>query len=591
LKRDTPLSQRWAAAERIGFAVCLTAIVLLGAGAEFATFARSDTAFLLDAAERVLDGAQLYVDVVEINPPLIVALNLPAVVLARAIGVSDIAVYRTLVTISVLCALAFADWSLRRALAPGSERLRRRLVLVLAFALFLAPGNDFGQREHLLMALALPYVLLVVARLSGRAAPPGPALAAGVLAGVGLALKPHFLLLWVAIEGFAAWRLRTMRPAPETLGIAGFLAMYAAAVATLTPQYFDIVRLLGSAYGGFGRDPFVHVLITAPGTTVCYLAVLAAVALRRESKHRMLWTVLLVAMVGSFLAGAAQQKGWDYHFYPSRVFATVLLALAVLDVRRPLARAVQQVYAAAAFAALAVSLLLSVEQGIIRVRHRDAAREAEQRQLDELVAAVRRHLPQGGSLYALSYTIGSSFPLVNYSGARWASRFPHLWIIEAVYQEQLHATRPLRFHTPAEMGRAERYLNDAVYEDLTRYRPDVLMVLKHARDTVGNSLRRVDYLAYFGRDPRIAGALSGYRLAEEVGQYLFYVRAASAGQSGEPPRSAPGRYDVVRAKDSAGGWGLLAADHAFLRNVCLFLLAFGAWRLERSRVRRRVIPG
>jgi hypothetical protein len=570
--------------------VCLIAIVALGAGAEFATFARSDTAFLLYAAEHVLDGARLYVDVVEINPPLIVALNLPAVILARAVGASDIAIYRALVTLGLLGALAFADWSLRRALDPDSDRLRRRLVLVLALALFLAPGNDFGQREHLLIALALPWVLLVVARTSGRPAPAGPALTAGVLAGLGLAIKPHFLLLWLAVEGYASWRLHARRPSYEALGAIGFLALYAAGVAILTPQYFDLVRLLGPAYAGFGRDPFLHVLVTAPGTTVCYLAALAGVALLRASKHRTLWAVLLVALVASFVAGAAQQKGWGYHFYPSRVFALVLLALAVMDIRRPLARPVQQVYAAAAFAALAVSLLLSVEEGIVRVRHRDPAREAEQRQLDELVAAVRRHTPRGGSLYVLSYTIGSSFPLVNYSAVRWASRFPHLWIIEAVYQDQLHAPRPLRFHTPAEMDRAERYLNDAVYEDLTRNRPDVLMVLKHARDTVGNSLRRVDYLAYFGRDPRIAAALKRYRLAEEVGQYLLYVRAASPDQSGQPPRSEPGRYDVVRS-EASDGWELLAADRNFFRNAGIYLLlAIGAYRFERRRARRAEPP-
>jgi hypothetical protein len=564
--------------------------VALGAGAEFATFARSDTAFLLYAAERVLDGARLYVDVVEINPPLIVALNLPAVLAARASGASDIAIYRALVTLALFGALAFADWSLRRALDPGSDRLRRGLVLVLAFALFLAPGNDFGQREHLLIALALPWVLLVVARMSGRRVPVGPALAAGVLAGLGLALKPHFLLLWIAVEGYAAWRLRARRPSYEVLGAMGFLVLYAAAVAILTPQYFDLVRLLGPAYAGFGRDPFLHVLITAPGTTVWYLAALAGAALLRVSKHRTLWAVLLVALVASFVAGAAQQKGWGYHFYPARVFALALMALAVLDVCRPLVRPVQQVYAAAAFAALAASLLLSVEEGIVRVQRRDPARQAEQAQLDDLVAAVRRHMPPGGSLYAFSYTIGSSFPLVNYSGVRWASRFPHLWIIEAAYQDQLHAPGPLRFHTPAEMDRAERYLNDAVYEDLSRNRPDVLMVLKHARDTVGNSLRRVDYLAYFGRDSRIAEALSRYRLAEEVGQYLLYVRAASPDQSGQPPKSEPGRYDIL-PPEVPDGWQAVAADRGSLRTVGIFLLlALGACALERRRARRAALP-
>ena len=565
------------------------AIAVLGSAAEFATFARSDMAFLLYAAESVLDGARLYVDVVEINPPLIVALNLPAVVLARATGLSDILVYRLLVIAALFGALAFSDWSLRRILDPDEGQLRGWLMLVLAFALFLAPGNDFGQREHLLVALALPYVLLAVGRTLGRRAPRGPALAAGVLAGIGLAIKPHFLLVWAAIEGYAAWRLRARRPSHEALGTAAVLAVYLAGVAVLTPQYFGLVRLLGPAYAGYGHDPFVHVLVTAPGTPLCALAVLSWAALRRVARHRALWTVLLVGLAASFVAAAAQQKGWGYHFYPARVFALVLLALAVLDVRRPLARPLQQVYAAAAFAALGTSVLSAVTIGVVRVRRHDPAREAEQAQLDELVAAVRRHTPPGGSVDALSYTIGSGFPMVNYSGVRWASRFPHLWIIEATYQHQLHAPAPLRFHTREEMGPAERYLNDAVYQDLARYQPDVLLVLRNARDVQENSLRRLDYVAYFGRDPRTARELRHYRMAEQVGQYLVYVRARSPDQPGAPPAAEPGEYDVVRSGTSELGKALVD-DRAFLMNFGVFLLlGAGAFAVERLRSRDSLV--
>ena len=397
-------------------------------------------------------------------------------------------------------------------------------------------------------------------------------------------------MVWAAVEGYAAWRLRVSRPSYEALGTAGFLALYAAGVAILTPQYFGLVRLLGPAYFGFGHDPFLHVLVTAPGAALCYLAVLAWVALRREAKHRDLWTVLLVALAASFVAGAAQQKGWGYHFYPSEVFALALLALAMLDVRRPLVRPVQQVYAAVALAALGTGVLSSVEMGIRRVRHDDPVRERERADVEELMAGLRRHAPAGGSLYMLSYTIESGFPLVNYSGVRWASRLPCLWIIEAAYQDRLRAPSPLRFHRPDQMGPAERYLNDAVYEDLSRNRPDVLMVLRHARDIPENAIRRVDYLAYFERDPRIAEVLSRYRLADEVGQYLLYVRAASPGQSGPAPRSEPGRYDVLRPEVS-GGWELFAADRSFLRNIGIFLLlAVSAFGMERRRARRPALP-
>jgi hypothetical protein len=230
-----------------------------------------------------------------------------------------------------------------------------------------------------------------------------------------------------------------------------------------------------------------------------------------------------------------------------------------------------------AFASLWTGVFAATWLGIVRVCHRDPVRERERSQLDELVAAVRRHAPSGGSLYVFSYTIGSSFPLVNYSGVRWASRFPHLWIIEAAYQDQLQGTDSLRYRSREAMEPPERYMNDAVAEDLARYRPDVLLVLWHARDTQRNGLRRLDYLGYFRRDPRIAAVLGDYRFAEEVGQYRLYVRGRAA--EGAPPISGPGRYDIIRV--DLQGTQALVADRAFLLSVLIFLvLALAAYRRE-----------
>ncbi len=62
------------------------------------------------------------------------------------------------------------------------------------------PGQDFGEREHLLLALVVPYLLLAAARASGREIPAAAAVLIGLLAGAAFALKPHFVLLWLAIE-------------------------------------------------------------------------------------------------------------------------------------------------------------------------------------------------------------------------------------------------------------------------------------------------------------------------------------------------------------------------------------------------------
>jgi hypothetical protein len=179
---------------------------------------------------------------------------------------------------------------------------------------------------------------------------------------------------------------------------------------------------------------------------------------------------------------------------------------------------------------------------------------------------------------------------VNYSGVRLASRFPHLWIIQAAYQDQLYGRAALRFHGRDAMGPAERYLNDAVYEDLARHRPDVLMVLRHARDVPENALRRLDYLGYFGRDARIADLMKEYRFAEEVGQYRLYVRGGASDHPGVPPTSAPGRHDVLRS-EATGGRALLS-DSEFLLHVLIFVvLASLAYGAERRRAQRDAPAG
>ena len=154
-------------AHRFGFLIILLFIAGASLAAEWHTLIRPDTGFLLDAAQRVLGGERLYVDVVEINPPLIVWLNMGAVALARTIDVSSIVVYRLGVVAVLMVSLAVSGGFLRSAL-PGDRVLAARLTLLLAFVLFPLAAQDFGEREHLVLALLLPYVLVVTARREGR---------------------------------------------------------------------------------------------------------------------------------------------------------------------------------------------------------------------------------------------------------------------------------------------------------------------------------------------------------------------------------------------------------------------------------------
>lgn len=569
---------------RAGLFAVLGALVAVSLAAELTSYARPDIGFLLDAAGRVLDGAKLYVDIVEINPPLIVALNLPAVLLARAFDLSPILVYRLGFAVVLLGSLGLTARRLRTVL-PDDVGLRQLLLLLVAFALFPLSAQDFGQREHLLLAVATPYLLLGAARALGRPVDWREALALGLLAGIGFALKPHFLLLWIAVEAYLRFAPGRPRPAwglsPESVGISLVLVTYGAAIFTLTPDYLRLIRLVAGAYSQFLHDSFLHLLVTGPGAALSLLALLAFVALRRRAGHPELWHLLALGVLACFLSGAAQQKGLRYHFYPSFALGLVMLGLVTADARAPLQRSVQRIYRAIALAVVIAAVVVVTVQNVAQVA--GLGRNDEQARFRELVQLVHTHASAPRDhLYVMSYHIGSTYPLVNYSGVPSASRFPQLWILAAEYLNDLKADRPLRYHTPAEMSPSERYLNQAVLADLERQSPKLLIVLRHARDLPVNGYRRLNYLAYFGRDPRVAAILDRYQWIADVGDYAVYERV-SDGQprTGPPPAAAPGTRDVIRTDRE--GLHLRLQDPTFLLAIITFAFALGvAVRRERS---------
>ena len=181
-------------------AVLVAAFAVLGLLPQALSRTLPDIAFPLWAADRMEHGARLYVDILEINPPLFIWLDLPLTWLSRITGLGSITWYRIATSLLLFASLGGCWWALNRALGDHPSAYRRLLWLAAAFSLLLLPRLDWGEREHLSLALTLPYILLGIARARGRPVPRGGAILAGLAAGVGIAFKPHFVLVWVGRE-------------------------------------------------------------------------------------------------------------------------------------------------------------------------------------------------------------------------------------------------------------------------------------------------------------------------------------------------------------------------------------------------------
>jgi hypothetical protein len=522
--------------------------------------------------------------VVDLNPPLIFALNIPIALLARATGLSDVLLYRLGTALFVGILFLYSARLLLRHVLPGDSGRARYVVLLLCFSLFGLARIDFGQREHFVLALLVSYVLLVAAESAGRRPPPGEAAVIGAMAGAAIGLKPQFALVLAVLEVFRRVKsapAERWRPTAELAGVLGFLVVYGVAVLWLTPAYLTVASFLGSASMQYLREPFVDLLAVGPGAPLVGFVLLALLVLRRWARAPTLVTVVAWATVACSLAAAAVGKDFRYHFYPAIGLAFVLLGLLAADVPAGAVRLGARVYGRTSQALLATIVIVVLGWAVMEIAGGDAGERHQRAELAELVRAVRVRAG-GRPVGVLSYTIESAFPLVNYAGVGLASRFPCMWLLAVSYWEQLKTGGRLQYHAFGEMTPVERYFLDAVREDLMTAQPRLLVVLRPARDAAVNGQRRLHYVQYFGRDPALAALLAEYRLTDRQGEYLLYERREAAAASADAPSAAPGTQDVIRTEFKDVRLGRLD------RESVVGLAVFAAcWVLMAARDRRR----
>jgi hypothetical protein len=483
-------------------AILLSLLLAAACGFYLTTTLHHDVSWYLVATARMLDGARLYEDIIEVNPPLAFYLTVPPIVAARLAGITPEAAFIGYVFLLIAGSLMLVHRAL--GLQPVSAARHWWTTFAAAAVLTIAPIDVFGQREHLMLILALPHFFLVAARLGGCPSRPRLALLIGILAGVGFSLKPYFLLAPVALELTLILYRRSLFAASrvETWSIAAVIAAYVAFVAAVHPQYFSFIApsamLVYDAYA----SP-LRLVVMQPMVFVIGAIVVLHVAARAGGATDRLSDALSAATVGFLAAYVVQSKGWHYQLLPAA--ATGALAAAALvgqwtsDPQAAGARR-RRLVSAIASSVLAVLVLALTVNGAYRNQVEAA-----------LLPEVQKYAPHG-TIYAFTGSITVGFPLVNASGVRWASRFPAQWLLPGALR-RLQGTEPLPPDTVRQLRDIERYVVDAVIEDLQRMPPDVVIVEKHDHYFGDPNFA---FLDYFSRDRRFAELWRSYAKATDI---------------------------------------------------------------------------
>jgi hypothetical protein len=574
----------------LGSVVAAGAATALAVAAQLAQPLASDVSWNLYAGARVLDGAAIGRDVVELTPPIILWIEALIAGFGRLAGLAGPAAQAAVVaSLALASALVSAALVRRYRLAPSGGG---PLCLTLVLLLVLLPGADFGQREHLALLLALPYVVLIAARMERATIPLGVAIAIGVSAGIGLSIKPQQGVIWAILVVLAAVRGRSARVLvrPEHVAIAATGALLLVAYSVFAPAYWPALQVLGPSYRPYLRLGYLETALLSDGSRLPLLALLAYAALRvsgrRTEPAPPLERALVLGIVATYVAAVLQAKGWRYHFLPALTLGALLLVLLAADLR-PRARLVERIYHAAAFAAVGWLLIRTTADTLDRAVHPRDPRFAPFPGYHALVRELRqRHI---GRLLVLSSNLGTNFPLAVASGAEWTSRYPSMWVLAGVHERELSRGRVPEPPAPGDRSPAERRLLETVAEDLERGRPDVILELRpEESDAPWGGAMLIPYVSYLRRaDPRLERDLAAYRYAGDAGVFRAYRLGGVAGAPApDGPAAIPGAGSRPAVAPSGGAAVRLPAQRIVDGvTIVLPLFLFALWLSAPDRAR------
>lgn len=442
-----------------------------------------DVSWLLTTAERMLDGARLYRDIEEVNPPASVLLYVPPVIVARLLAIPPEAVTVSMVTLLALVSLHHTGRII--AVPPAASTM---LGVVGTFVLLILPADLFAQREHVALIAGLPMLAVITRRAMTQPVLRRDAWLAGIGGGIMVAIKPHLALALILPALWAIVRQRRLAAvvAPEWLAAGLVCTVYLLVVQLAFPDYTArMLPLLRLVYLP-GRDSWSHLLtstmVTIPAVAAILTLWLARVRLSGEV------TVTLLAAAGFAMAGLVQGKGYLNHGYPA--VATALLAIA-LELSRPgIARR---------FGGwCAILLALFATYSYARVPAPDALRDA-----------VERVGPPHPRLVGVSFDFALGHPLTRWVDGEWIGRRGSLWVTGNAWQQMENPALPAAERRAYQA--AERDDAGMLAADIKNRRPDIILV----DDVPGPR--------WIAAHPPLAQAMRGYQPAARVGHVTLWT--------------------------------------------------------------------
>ncbi len=460
----------WESWKACGLVIAVTAAATLAI--QYPGYLNHDVAYLTWVADRVMHGAIYGRDVYDINPPLSFLIYVPAALLAQFMGF-DPAI--RLWTVAVVAVSIASLWQ------TADKSYRMPVVAALGIFVALAFPREFGQREQFALLLCAPYT-------AGHTPRRGLAVLNGVMAGIGFALKPYFLIP-LALIFLTRRRLRL-----EEVAIAATGTTYAISIILFFQVYLtEYLPQTGASYWTHGVNS-TSAILQFSFLVPAFVGFIWWFSAPQPGRGG-----FAMAALGFTLAVVLHNKGYPYHFIPAFGFLALYLAASLRNSRT--------------LAAWASALFLTVEAFRLSALAIPWVVDVEDRRTT--IPALLQEINRSASFWVLTNYNYPAFPTAILTQTPFVGLSSNNNFFSAVAAIE------------AGMGEGDaealaRLARDQAVKELER-KPDLVIVTTQWNKYAALETP-LDGLAWFKRDERFRSQWADYVFAGRVGSFELYRR-------------------------------------------------------------------
>lgn len=501
--------------------IYLVGIFVIGIVFQSNLFMCCDAAWLIHAARELLAGGTYFNNFFEVNPPMSIYIYLPVIFIAQLTHLSLLISFYIYIFSFAIGSFIFCNSLINQILPQSPWIMRNGIKIALALSYVILPIKAFGQREHIMIMLIMPYIFALQLNIDGIKITTWQKILIGLMAGIGFCIKPFFFFVFACYEIYLAFRTRSWVQLLrlETLIILLLTILYLISIWTITPDYISKVLPIVS--------PIYYYLISSSFSTLVSQTVLffwlfnmiGYIFIRKISTQKTLLDLFAIASNGFLIVYFIQRITWYYHIYPMLVFSGLLSMLLFAEVwtnkhfssNKILCK--KNLVFCGIFGLVFCFWQLVISNNIILIRNEKAS------EINSLITLINEKASNANIYFIGNFVLFPS-TLEYYTSARAVSRFPCFWILlaDAKFSRQPHNAAQI-----LEMQKTRDFVIDTSVAELEKYQP-TLVLIQSVNDSE-NLQYHLDYLHTFSLNPQFRALWKNYRFIGTLAGEDMYLRS------------------------------------------------------------------